>query len=68
MGHASRTTRVRRRGVGKPASARPRPRSVARREQLQVPEWETESWKHRVEAEARRSLKQRLGGVGAHRQ
>lgn len=68
MGHASRTTWVRRRRVGEPASARPRRRSAAGGEQPQVPEWETESWKHRVEAEARKSLKQRLGGVGAHRQ
>jgi hypothetical protein len=32
-----------------------------------VPEWTTEEWKHRVEAEARHRLKREIRGVGARR-
>ena len=30
-----------------------------------IPEWATERWQHRVEAEARKRLKRDLHGVGA---
>lgn len=33
----------------------------------QVPEWTTEPWKHRVEAEARNRLKREVRDVGAAR-
>ena len=32
-----------------------------------APEWTTESWKHRVEAEARHRLKSEIRGVATHR-
>ena len=31
------------------------------------PEWMTEAWKHRVEAEARHRLKSEIRGVATHR-
>jgi hypothetical protein len=33
----------------------------------QLPEWTTEGWKHRVEAEARRLLKREVRDVGSAR-
>ena len=32
-----------------------------------VPEWMTDAWKHRVEAEARHGLKSEIRGVSTHR-
>jgi hypothetical protein len=36
-------------------------------EPAQVPEWETEAWKHRVEAEACRRVKREIEGVSRGR-
>lgn len=37
------------------------------RSEVAVPEWMTEEWKHRVEAEARGRLKRDVSGVGTRR-
>jgi hypothetical protein len=44
----------------------PKARSARVRERLArpAPEWETERWKHLVEAEARSRFKKRILGVG----
>jgi len=47
------------------APARPRKKRRAAHKDNQVPEWTTERWKHRVEAEARKLLKQEVRDVGA---
>jgi hypothetical protein len=49
------------------ARARRFARVGQRDEQRPAPEWTTESWKHRVEAEARKRLKRGVRGVGAKR-
>ena len=51
------------------SSAPPRPRAQrsAMGDTTRVPEWTTDRWKHRVEAEARNRLKHDLHDVGATR-
>jgi hypothetical protein len=34
---------------------------------VEVPEWMTDAWRHRVEAEARRRLTDNIRGIGAER-
>ena len=41
--------------------------SDAGRADASVPEWETEEWKHRIEAEARHRVKSEIRGVSRHR-
>ena len=48
----------------RPRIAKPRSTGVRERRDLPAPEWETERWKHLVEAEARSRLKKRILGVG----
>lgn len=44
------------------------PRRPARARRIApLPEWMTERWKHRVEAEARGRLKREVQDVGSHR-
>ena len=42
-------------------------RSTKAHKHVQVPEWATESWKHRVEAEARKRLKHVVRNVARGR-
>jgi hypothetical protein len=54
---------------GTPSTPRERERSrgATPPAETAVPEWTTEEWKHRVEAEARHRLKREIRGVGARR-
>jgi len=65
VSHNTRT--FRRRKAGGPASAGRSARSGKAHKHVQVPEWATESWKHRVEAEARKRLKHRVRDLGTDR-
>lgn len=60
------TQGVDRRGASS-ALAKARTRRNATGDCAQVPEWATERWAHRVEAEARNRLKHDLHDVGAPR-
>ena len=52
----------------RPAQAAPTPTARSRPErEHQVPEWETEAWMRRVEAEARHRLKRDVRDIGARR-
>lgn len=66
MTEANRTTDTsRRRRITRVAA--PVTGSTNAPEQRQLPEWATERWKQRVEAEARRLLKREVRDVGAAR-
>ena len=69
MSDCSRNRRPRRRQTADVVSAATRRRTVCAKgkEGAVVPEWATEHWKHQVEAEARRRLKDEVHGVGAAR-
>jgi hypothetical protein len=67
MRNASRNTRFRRRQANGPTPARRSPRFGNGRKDARSPEWTTESWKHRVEAEARKRLKRAVGHLGTDR-
>jgi hypothetical protein len=69
MSDYSRNRRPRRRQMADMVSAGTRRRSVCPKGKggVAAPEWATEHWKHRVEAEARRRLKHEVHGVGAAR-
>lgn len=45
----------------------PKPAAEAPPEPPPVPEWTTEEWKHRVEAEARKRMKSEIRGVSSRR-
>jgi hypothetical protein len=69
MSDYSRNRRQRRRQPAGVVSASTRRRTVCAtgKKGAVVPEWATEHWKHQVEAEARRRLKDEVHGVGAAR-
>jgi len=69
MSDYSRNRRPRRRQTADVVSAATSGRTVwaKGKEGSSVPEWATEHWKHRVEAEDRRRLKHEVHGVGAPR-
>jgi len=67
MPDVSPNTRTSRRRASGPSPAGRPPRSAKRHKQPQVSEWATQSWKHRVEAEARKRLKHEVRDLGADR-
>ena len=65
MTEASRNTDTSQRRVNRVTGRATAPTTATKEDQL--PEWATERWKHRVEAQARRLLKRELRHVGAAR-
>ena len=69
MAKATQHIHAPRRRTAKPTATRAKDlaMSSASGKPTQVPEWTTEPWKHRVEAEARNRLKREVRDVGAAR-
>lgn len=67
MSDAARNHRTlrRRTAIALSAPARRLPAGSRARKRAETPEWTTERWKHRVEAEARNRLKRDIRHIGA---